>query len=194
MFDIGMSELLVIGVVALIVVGPQDLPKMFRTLGRFTAKARHMAGEFSRAMEDAARETGVKDIADDLKGVGSKKSLGLDALERAADRFEKWEPTKNLPGSRAEALAQQAAQQAAQQGSGPGQTQLKPVLRDGAANIDAARPDTALQPDPDAPAAAPAPAPAAAPAPAPAAVQAASDTPNPASAPAPGPSEGKTAG
>lgn len=186
MFDIGMSELLVIGVVALIVVGPQDLPKMFRTLGRFTAKARHMAGEFSRAMEDAARETGVKDIADDLKGVGSKKSLGLDALERAADRFEKWEPTKNLPGSRAEALAQQAAQQ----GSGPGQTQLKPVLRDGAANIDAARPDTALQPDPDAPAAAPAPAPAAAPA----AVQAASDTPNPASAPAPGPSEGKTAG
>ena len=55
MLDIGWSELLVIGVVALIVVGPKDLPVMFRTLGRFTAKARSMAREFQRAMDDAAK-------------------------------------------------------------------------------------------------------------------------------------------
>ena len=42
MFDIGWTELLVIGVVALIVIGPKDLPGMFRTLGRVTAKARGM--------------------------------------------------------------------------------------------------------------------------------------------------------
>ena len=53
MFDIGWSELLLIGVVALIVVGPKDLPRMFRTLGQFTARARHMARDFQRAMEDA---------------------------------------------------------------------------------------------------------------------------------------------
>ena len=101
MFDIGWSELLVIGVVALIVVGPKDLPVMFRTLGRMTGKARGMAREFSRAMDDAARESGVKDIGNDLRAATSKKALGLDALEKAADRFEKWDP--KLPGSQTQA-------------------------------------------------------------------------------------------
>lgn len=93
MFDIGWSELLLIGIVALIVVGPRDLPAMFRTLGRFTAKARSMGREFQRAMDDAARESGAKDVADDLKAMTSKKNLGLDALDQAAGKFEKWKPS-----------------------------------------------------------------------------------------------------
>lgn len=95
MLDIGWTELMVIGVVALIVIGPKDLPEMFRTLGRFTAKARGMAREFQRAMETAANEAGVKDIAKDLKNVTSAKSLGLDAVKDAATKFEKWDPLKN---------------------------------------------------------------------------------------------------
>ncbi|NCW53489.1 MAG: twin-arginine translocase subunit TatB, partial [Rhodobacteraceae bacterium] len=54
MFDLGWTELLVIGIVALIVIGPKDLPVMFRKVGQFVGKARGMAREFSRAMDDAA--------------------------------------------------------------------------------------------------------------------------------------------
>ena len=93
--DIGWAELVLIGIVALIVIGPEDLPDMFRQLGRFTAKLRQMSREFSRAMEQAAKESGVKDVADDLKAVTSPKSLGLNKVKEAADRFEKWDPIKN---------------------------------------------------------------------------------------------------
>jgi sec-independent protein translocase protein TatB len=92
--DLSWSELLIVGVVALIVIGPKDLPGMFRELGRFTAKVRSMGREFSRAMESAAKESGVKDVADDLRKVTSPKAMGLDAVKSAADRFEKWDPLK----------------------------------------------------------------------------------------------------
>jgi sec-independent protein translocase protein TatB len=93
--DLSWSELLIVGIVALIVIGPKDLPGMFRELGRFTAKVRSMGREFSRAMEQAAKETGVKDVADDLKKVTSPKAMGLEAVKSAADKFEKWDPIKN---------------------------------------------------------------------------------------------------
>lgn len=92
--DIGMSEMLVIGVVALIVVGPKDLPGMFRTLGRFTARAKAMAREFSSAMEAAADESGVREATDALKAASNPKKFGLDKLNEAADQFEKWDPMK----------------------------------------------------------------------------------------------------
>lgn len=95
MFDIGWTELMLIGIVALIVIGPKDLPDMFRTLGRFTAKARSMAREFQRAMEQAANEAGVADVAKDLKDVTSPKNMGLQAVKDAASKFEKWDPLKN---------------------------------------------------------------------------------------------------
>ena len=47
MLDVGWTELLLIGVVALIVVGPKDLPHLFHALGRITARARGMAREFT---------------------------------------------------------------------------------------------------------------------------------------------------
>ena len=90
----GWMELLVVGVVALIVVGPKDLPVMFQALGKMTAKVRRMAREFSGAMNEAANASGAADIAKDLKGVASPKSLGIDKLKEAADSFDKWEPTK----------------------------------------------------------------------------------------------------
>lgn len=93
MFDIGFVELLVVGVVALIVVGPKDLPAMFRTLGRFTARMRSLGREFTSAMNAAADESGMKDVAKDLKGVTNPRAYGLDKLNEAADKFENWSPT-----------------------------------------------------------------------------------------------------
>ncbi|NSX54384.1 Sec-independent protein translocase protein TatB [Parasulfitobacter algicola] len=93
----GWSELILIGIVALIVVGPKDLPVMFRAMGKMMAKVRRMAGEFQSAMSEAAEQSGANDISRDLRGMTSAKSMGLDALNDAADRFDKWEPGKPKP-------------------------------------------------------------------------------------------------
>ncbi len=111
--DLSWSELLVVGIVALIFIGPKDLPGMFRELGRFMAKLRAMGREFSRAMEDAAKETGVKDVADDLRKVANPKAMGLDAVKSAADRFEKWDPLKNAAKPSAPLPVRSAAEVAA---------------------------------------------------------------------------------
>ena len=80
MFDIGWTELMVIGIVALIVVGPKDLPGMFRTVGQYVGRARKMARDFQRAMEDAADESGMRGMASDLRKATDPKKMGLDAM------------------------------------------------------------------------------------------------------------------
>ena len=69
MFDLGWLELLIIGVTALIVVGPKELPQLFRTVGRFFGKAKAMAREFSQSMEEAANESGLKDATKTLNSI-----------------------------------------------------------------------------------------------------------------------------
>ena len=108
MFDLGGSELLVIGVVALIVVGPKDLPMLFRKVGQFVGKARGMAREFSRAMDEAADEAGVKETAQSLKKIADPKKMGLDAVKDATSGLTDIDPdshTGKLAADRAEAAA-----------------------------------------------------------------------------------------
>lgn len=62
MFDIGWSELLVIAVVALVVIGPKELPATLRTIGKMTARARKMAGEFRSQFDEAMREAELDDV------------------------------------------------------------------------------------------------------------------------------------
>lgn len=69
MFDIAWSELGVIAVVALIVIGPKDLPKVLRTIGQWTAKARSMAREFQSGIDDMVRETELDELRKAAKQV-----------------------------------------------------------------------------------------------------------------------------
>lgn len=84
MFDIGWSELLLIGIVALIVVGPKELPGLFRTMGQFMGRARGMAREFQRSMEQAADESGLNEAAGGLKGLNR---LNLNSATNSARKY-----------------------------------------------------------------------------------------------------------
>ena len=71
MFDIGWSELVVVGLVALIVIGPKELPTVLRTAGQWMGKVKRMASEFQGQFQEALREAEVADLkqhADDLTG------------------------------------------------------------------------------------------------------------------------------
>jgi sec-independent protein translocase protein TatB len=76
MFDIGWSELLVIGVVALIAIGPKELPGVLRMVGQWMGKARRMAAEFQGQFQEAMREAEMADL---------KKSF--DEVREAASGF-----------------------------------------------------------------------------------------------------------
>jgi sec-independent protein translocase protein TatB len=69
MFDIGWSELLVIAVVAIVVVGPKDLPKLMRTFGHYAGKLRRAAADFQRQFEDAMRESEVDEVRKAIESV-----------------------------------------------------------------------------------------------------------------------------
>ena len=87
MFDIGWTEMLVIAVVMIVVVGPKDLPKMLRTFGRTTAKLRSMAGDFQKQFNDALKEAELDDVK---KSVDSLRSLNpANEIKKQLNPFEK---------------------------------------------------------------------------------------------------------
>jgi sec-independent protein translocase protein TatB len=74
MFDIGWSELLVIGVVAIVVVGPKELPRLMRTFGHYTGKLRAMASDFQRQFEDAVRDSEIDEVRKAMQDVHAQAS------------------------------------------------------------------------------------------------------------------------
>ena len=91
MFDIAWTELLVIAVVTIIVVGPKELPRLLRTIGQYTGKIRKMANEFKLQLDDAVKETGLDDIKSDLEGLKDTNPVSdlRNALNPMAEDFEK---------------------------------------------------------------------------------------------------------
>lgn len=93
MFDIGWSEFLVIGVVALVVIGPKELPRVLRTMGQGVRKLRHMAGEFQGQFNEALREAELSDLKDSVSGLRNDIS-GL--ASNARESISKALPTNPL--------------------------------------------------------------------------------------------------
>ncbi len=109
MFDMGWSELLVVGVVALIVVGPKDLPVLFRKVGQFVGKAKGMAREFSTAMNDAADDTGMREMSSglnkSLKAATNPLGTAMNEVKSATKSLTNIDPnseTGKLAAKRAE--------------------------------------------------------------------------------------------
>ena len=72
MFDIGWSELLLIGIVALIAIGPKELPGALRTLGLWMGKIRRMAAEFQGQFQEAMREAEIDQLKKDMDDMAAK--------------------------------------------------------------------------------------------------------------------------
>jgi sec-independent protein translocase protein TatB len=76
MFDIGWGELVLIGLVALIVIGPKELPTVLRTAGQWMGKIKRMASEFQGQFQEALREAEVADLKQQAEDIsGSLKSI-----------------------------------------------------------------------------------------------------------------------
>jgi sec-independent protein translocase protein TatB len=90
MFDFGLSmgELMVIALVALIVVGPKDLPKMLRMVGRFVTQLRGMAGEFRRHLDSAIREAGIDEVKKEVKSM-TNFTVTADIDKQITEEFKK---------------------------------------------------------------------------------------------------------
>jgi len=74
MLDMSWGEIMVIGAVALIVIGPKDLPKALRTVGQVTGKLRRMAAEFQGQFNEAMREAELDEVKKQLQGVNDSVS------------------------------------------------------------------------------------------------------------------------
>lgn len=81
MLDIGWTELLVVGVIALLVVGPKDLPRVLRYAGYWMGKARSMAREFQKAIDQYAKEADLDDVKKAVQTPYRAKSAIRNAID-----------------------------------------------------------------------------------------------------------------
>ena len=91
MLDIGWTELLVIAVVLIVVVGPKDLPPMLRAFGKMTSNLRKMAGDFRTQFDEALRDAdmdGVRQPIDDAKGQAAGYAGLFDGIDDAASDLD----------------------------------------------------------------------------------------------------------
>jgi sec-independent protein translocase protein TatB len=100
MLDIGWTELMLIAVVAIVVIGPRELPDALRTLGRMLNKVRRMAGEFQGQFNQALREANLEDVKKDFDEIRQSASVlkgGLNPVGLAAREIAGAAAAASLP-------------------------------------------------------------------------------------------------
>lgn len=93
MLDIGWTELLVIAVILIVVVGPKDLPPMIRAFGKMTSRLRRTAGEFRAQFDEALREAELDDLrksVDEVRSLNPKNALrdAINPLRQMGDEIK----------------------------------------------------------------------------------------------------------
>ncbi len=112
MFDVGFDEMLLIAIVAIVVIGPKDLPLALRTIGRWVAKVRRVSGHFRSGVETMIREAELEEMEKKwrdqneaiMKAAENEPSLPEQAQPEPASAEALLMP----PATKAEALARQA--------------------------------------------------------------------------------------
>jgi sec-independent protein translocase protein TatB len=119
MFDIAWSELLLIAVIALIFIGPKELPHVLHSLGRMTAKLRRSADDFRRQFEDSVREAGYEDLHKNIQEFRSLHPANQlkDSIARAINQEYPPKPVTPVPQATIQeaAMVENKAQQEGQQ-------------------------------------------------------------------------------
>jgi sec-independent protein translocase protein TatB len=94
MFDIGWTELLVLAVIAILIVGPKDLPRMLYSIGQAAGKMRRQADEFRRQFNESMREAGMDEVRNDMK-----KMSDLNPANQIRNEIESTFTDSPKPGS-----------------------------------------------------------------------------------------------
>ena len=103
MLDFSWSELLVIAVLALVFIGPKELPRVLRAIGQATGKIRRMAGEFQDQFREAMREAEMADLTKDIDEATGNLNTGLDPFKEATEWKPSETPAEHAPPPAADA-------------------------------------------------------------------------------------------
>jgi sec-independent protein translocase protein TatB len=86
MFDITSSKLLILGVVALLVIGPKDLPALLRTIGKYMGIIRRHAADFRAQFEEAIRDSELDQLKKDVENIGTETQSSFAEVEQAVNK------------------------------------------------------------------------------------------------------------
>lgn len=164
-FDLSWGHFIVVAVVALIVIGPKDLPGVLRTIGQWTTRVRRMAAEFQGQFQEALREAEMADLQKEIGNIHDTASGFASSLNNPVllDDAKKWEPnpapsqpataTAGTPeaGTPDAAAAESAVAEAAESGIAESGTAESGTADSGVAGSGAAEagPSGAVTPQPE---------------------------------------------